>query len=74
MRVNKYVPKEIMLKSLNLLSVNQMVIFNTLIAIYKIVNKIWPESLSNKITYKNSNLRKQTLRNCNLIEKNNSVR
>lgn len=46
-------------------SVKQKIVFNTLITLYKIVKKIWPGYLSEKIKLKSENERKNTLRNRN---------
>lgn len=66
LRVDKYTNSQFMLNALNILSVNQLIIFRTLIFIFKIVHNLVPNYLSNKITYRNET-NERILRNGNQI-------
>lgn len=69
LRVDKYTNSQFMLNALNALnifSVNQLIIFRTLIFIFKIVHNLVPNYLSNKITYRNET-NERILRNGNQI-------
>lgn len=59
-----------LLNTLEFLSIKQKIIFNTLVNIYKIVNMLAPNYLSNKLKPKSDNARKASLRNRNCIETN----
>lgn len=61
-----------MLNTLEVLSVRQTIIYNTLIFIYKMINGRTPAYLTAKIVYKRDNERKNTLRNRNQIELSNA--
>lgn len=61
-----------LLVTLEFLSVKQRIILNTLVNLYKIINKTVPSYLSQRIHYKSDNIRKATLRNKNAIETNNA--
>lgn len=71
---NIMTPSNELLNSLNFLNVQQKIICNTLIIIYKIVNKLLPSYLCNRIVFKSDNSRKQTLRCKNQIERTASLR
>lgn len=64
--VDRYTSSEPMLKSLNLLSVKQLILFRTIIFIRKMIDKETPEYLSDRIMYK-SETSTRTLRNNNDI-------
>lgn len=68
LRVDRASHQKDMLNALKFLSVEQIIKFNTLVFVYKIVNGIAPIYLSNKIVYNYENERKNTLRNRNNIE------
>lgn len=72
LRENRYASIDTMLNTLEIMNVRQIIIYNTLIFIYKIVKGETPSYLTNKITYKRDNPRKNTLRNRNQIEKTNA--
>lgn len=74
LKVDRRYSSENLLKTLEFLSVDQRIKFNTLVNIFKIVNKISPEYLANKIKLNSDNARKATLRNRNLIQTNNATR
>jgi hypothetical protein len=56
-----------MLNILQLMDVKTRIIYNTLVTIYKIKNKLMPNYLLNKVTY-NSNLHRYSLRNNNMFK------
>lgn len=57
-----------LLQITELMSVYQIIFKNTMISIFKIINKIWPKYLHNNIKFKCDNERKKTLRCKNDIE------
>lgn len=55
-------------------SVNQIIFKNTMIFIFKIVKKIWPQYLCNNLEFKSNNPRKNTLRCKNELELNKATK
>ena len=73
-KLDKYTSKEMLLQVSGLFSVKQTVEFNTLVAVHKIVHKLWPSYLSSRIKHKSENETKNKLRSKNEIEKTNTLK
>lgn len=56
------------------MSVKQIVILNTLIVLYKVINGLWPKYLSSKIKIKSDNPAKVKLRNRNEFETSRAIK
>jgi hypothetical protein len=64
LKCDRYTSVQYMLNILQLMDVKTRIIYNTLVTIYKIKNKLMPNYLLSKVTY-NSNLHRYSLRNNN---------
>jgi hypothetical protein len=67
LKCDRYTSVQYMLNILQLMDVKTRIIYNTLVTIYKIKNKLMPNYLLNKVTY-NSNLHRYSLRNNNMFK------
>jgi hypothetical protein len=67
LKCDRYTSVQYMLNILQLMDVKTRIIYNTLVTIYKIKNKLMPNYLLNKVTY-NSNLQRYSLRNNNMFK------
>lgn len=65
LKVDRFTSSNAMLKSLNLMSIKQLIIFRTVIFIFNIIHGLAPQYITNRIIY-NVNATKQ-LRNQNSI-------
>jgi hypothetical protein len=63
LRCNRYTPIALMLNVLNLMTARQTIMYNTLLTIFKIKNKIVPQYLYSKIKFI-SERQNYNLRNC----------
>lgn len=73
LRANRFTSAEILNKTLEILNVKQIIMYRTLIFIYKIVNGLVPKYLSNRIKYR-YDTHDRNLRNANQIELVNATK
>lgn len=71
LKMSHYTSAHTLLEILEFDDIYRRITMNTLVMIYKIVNKLTPEYLSEKITLKADNPRRNTLRNRELINPKN---
>lgn len=74
LKMNKRTSQVTLLEILQFLSVKQRIFYNTMISIFKIINNLWPDYLTKKITFNKENDYKRKLRNCNDIRKQNAIK
>lgn len=70
LKMNNRTSQNILLDILKFLSVKQRIKYNTMLSIFKIINKLWPEYLSKRIIFNKQNDFKKKLRNCDDIKLN----
>lgn len=73
LRVSKYTSTNLLNETLQILSVRQMIIYRTMIFIFKIINGNAPIYLTNKIKYRNE-IHNRHIRNSNYLEPVNATK
>lgn len=74
LKVDKLSPVKNMLDVLRIMSFEQRIIFNVLVAIFKIINNKWPNYISDKIKFKYNDPIKCNLRNKNDLVKPRAIK
>lgn len=74
LKVDRHFCTNNLLHTLNFLSCDQRIKFNTLVNIFNMVSSKWPKYMCDKISYKNENNRKKTLRSANHLERTKALK